>query len=522
MTAHSVLEEMRRKQQDKLFHEIIHDWLSTKATTSKSNLYKKLVRKHYEQELIGEPMGKSTFYAKVNSDIDPKIIQKAKSGRVAAKNMSSTKTKSAEIICFTSNCEHDVLHAPIALLDPATFKPLQRTVKEYFTIEPMLSVLLSNTTDFSGRGENDEMLIEHLKSILLPKPNIHTAVGEPLPFYAYCSIVGLILDNAAHNKSKTAQYFLAQYNIIAKYARTRSGQDKPHIESFNKTFKFEFLEKLPGSYNDRVNQSDRDIISVWRSATLTTEEYEILKWRYLIQYNYAFDKKRGFYRDKQWIAETTIQPIELIVDVKKLLAEGGITEERTINKAEGVTITQSFSRIRYNSAPLQEMFRSLRAIKGAKWDGKVKIRRSSFSENEIIVINDITGEVIAVPKVESAHFLNLFIGDDKFYKQLAREESQRDLKSLSSDEIILHAIARKKLILEYHKNKRNKAEAVSHLEMIEKDKCKVEEASIKYSESQLLAAKPINDIHTEEATDETNDNQPEEDNQDWDDDENPF
>jgi len=456
--------QIENQQGKKLLTLVVKKYFLTIGKPNNREIHKILVKMHKELNLPGSPMGYSTLCEWVKTKIDPWLLTRAQQGRVAAMKHASTKTKIIEQQGFMVGVQHDCLHAPIILMSPSDYKAIKTLPIEYLSIEPVTKVLLGNTTNYYSGSESTQYLIEHLKHIILPKPVIHLEVGMPdKPFYPFGFMVSLIMDGAAQNRSTETMDFLKRYFILKLLTRTQQAKQKPHIESFNNTVKKQFLSKLPGYFNDGLDQDLRDTKSLLLNATLLPCEYEVLKWRFFIKYVYGsyFNKERGIKcnRHDDWNAQYSFQPPPIVNNLAIFCAEGKIAIEKTVIANEGFTFTNSFKVTRYNSSELQRCRVQAQNAFGKKFDGKLLINYTSTTPSLVVAQNPINSQLIKVPLVETDCHSPLYHGKDEFYKSLSEIDVSINLSEMTDEEIIAHAVQRKEKITKYkQKLKHQRAE----------------------------------------------------------------
>lgn len=495
MTVEQTHKQILLEQQKQLFREIVRQYIAVSSPLNNKQAHERMVSLHSERGLDGQPVSYSTFCRWLKEDFDSAYLARRQDGRVAGKVATQTKIKSDEIFTFMSNVQIDCLHAPIFLVDDTNYRALDKVPIEYLSYEPVTTAILANTTNYESGSERSDYLIEHFKSIFLGKPDLHIEVGYPKPWYAMGLVTSLILDGASANKSKDVHMFLRKWFVIAHMAKTQEGKQKSRVESLNDWFKDNVLNALPGHFNDRLALNLRDTINARAQAALTIREYHIIKSRKLLDYLYGehTDSKTGetFSREDEWNRQCSYNPPPFVQDVDELCLFSGLKEHRTINASDGIVITRNGKRYWYNSTELQAVRRHLKSAMGKHFNGEVSVTYSLINEYFVWILNPQTKAMLKVPMVTPPKQLPRNSEKEEFLEQLRQVDASIDLTRMSNDEIIKHALARKRKILEFENN--NKKAAKKNAESTQDATEKEMKKANSYKEMQRnMAIKAVN------------------------------
>lgn len=87
-----------------------------------------------------------------------------------------------------------------------------------------------------------------------------------------CAISALVVDNASENFSDLALNLVRQLGIDIVYARSRRGDDKPHVESFFKALDTGLIERMPGTTKSQDKRVKNRHERAAKEACYTLEE----------------------------------------------------------------------------------------------------------------------------------------------------------------------------------------------------------------------------------------------------------
>lgn len=482
-----------------VFEDIAKPKILKKGRQILGHIYHNDFLPHFEKlNLPYEPISEKTFYVYDKKYIDPDERTRAQQGRVAAKHAAICKIQKRQREGFACLVEADCYHEPIALLDPVTFKPTGVRPIHHIVIEAHTGNFLATVTDYVNGSELSSYVIELYKRMILPKPDFQAIYGTENPFIPYCKPYLIFHDGGSAFIAGANRDFLALANTCSGLAKTQDAKGKAYIESGNYTIKSGFTWLLPGSYDDK--QKDYiDPKPYAKFAVLTTLEHEVLFNRFICDaHNNGYDKRRAFNRGEQWIREAAAFPPPIPNDPKGILGFMGMRDKKTIQKAVGIQFHVRGRIHTFNSEDLQKLRRLLQQC---HQELKVFYHRSDFFPDFIRVVNPMSDSLIIIPRIKDDEDTEIrYAGDDEFYNELAALQQIQILASMTNDEIIKEAEKRKRIILQYEKDKKwlLAQDSKDLKDMLAEDKKIVEKA---------IAALASEEVDTDEPGEEQTDEQ---------------
>ena len=427
-----------------------------------------------------EPISEKTFYVYEKRLIDPDERVRAQQGRVALRHQTNTKLSRTIAQAFCSRIEVDCFHEPIAILDHRTFQPIGLRPIHYVAIEDRTNVVAGLISDYHYGRELSHFVVELYKNILFPKPDFKSLYGTKHENIFYCKPFMIYHDGGSAYIAQVSYDYIALSNTVSGLAKTQYGKGKGSIESFFSELKSGFTFTLEGHYND--NQKDYiDTSNVWKEAVLTDLEHQVLLNRHINdKHNYGFHQKKKAIRADLWALESSFRTPAIPDNPNDLLHFSAIKGAKTIQPNVGIQYHVNGMTYTYNSLELQKL---RRVLMQRKKDTKIQYHRSTFSPQEIKVINPIEDSLLAVPLIENPKIITPLAGEELF-AEFAKTQSLESLSKLSDDEIIQQAKKRKRLLTKHKKEKKKAvAKAAKSIKEVAKEDKALVEALIAESHS---------------------------------------
>ncbi|GGA77179.1 hypothetical protein GCM10011369_18790 [Neiella marina] len=438
-------------QQNRLFEDIAKRHILRRGKVVLSEVYEKhYVREHASRQNAGDPISSQTFYRWVSTKIHPDVLIAAQQGRVAAKEAKTALTGRVEHTQFMNEVQCDARYNPIALLNPLSLRPSGVRPVTYSGIETKTTVAMGEFIDYENNAESSAGVIELLKLMLLPTPNLHIEIGLGNEYkrYGYGKPTEVRLDSGKANTAAKIDDFLKLATCGSSYTRTRDSKGNGLIEGWHARHKSEFLSHLPGAYDD-TQQSNIDPKHWTKFAVLTNLEHKILSDRYWLRYNYSFSKQRNFYLHEQWALESDFAEPSLPPNPKLILDFPGTPHLRKIIPKVGIVIQLNHQIRVFNSDELQE-FRRIRTSQLSQSDEqRVQVIASPMRSTVSVYCSKLNRGIEHVPLIAAPDYETFFEGSNQFYRQLVAENLEIDLASMTDQQIIDYAHNRDAMIKRY-------------------------------------------------------------------------
>lgn len=200
-------------------------------------------------------------------------------------------------------------------------------------------------------------VFETLRHALLPKTYLQEKYADlNLSWDCFGWFERIIMDNGSEFHADAVADSLANLGIVAEFAKSRSPNDKPHVERFVKTFNYSFIHRLPGTTLSKILK--RIGFRSEDEATLTLEELDRLVHLWICsRYHLRPHAGLGFKTPVEvWRASAQSFPPLLKLNAEDLVIEFSHTAESALQHY-GIDLNN----FRYSSRRLHELHRLLPA-----------------------------------------------------------------------------------------------------------------------------------------------------------------
>jgi putative transposase len=124
-------------------------------------------------------------------------------------------------------------------------------------------------------------LLKVLEFFFMPKDEaFKQRFGLSCDWMAPCAISTVVLDNASENFSDLALNMVRQLGIDITYARSKRGDDKPHVESFFNSLDSRLIDLMPGTTKSQDKRNTNRHERAAQEACYTVEEI----YRFIVKY----------------------------------------------------------------------------------------------------------------------------------------------------------------------------------------------------------------------------------------------
>jgi len=124
-------------------------------------------------------------------------------------------------------------------------------------------------------------LLKVLEFFFMPKDEaFKQRFGLSYDWMAPCAISTVVLDNASENFSDLALNMVRQLGIDITYARSKRGDDKPHVESFFNSLDSRLIDLMPGTTKSQDKRNTNRHERAAKEACYTVEEI----YRFIVKY----------------------------------------------------------------------------------------------------------------------------------------------------------------------------------------------------------------------------------------------
>lgn len=332
---------------------------------------------------------KQAFYDHYNR-IDPRIKIKAQVGNSALTQATRIALRTYEVRHPLERVEIDAAHLTMYLVDEY-LNLIANKVIVYLAIDVYSKAIVGFAMDYGiNIGEKSEGVTECLKSVLRDKHHDYPYLKNRWPGGKPTTIVG---DPGTAIISESFTTLAGQLQIHREVTEARQGWKKPHIESYFKVLRADFLERLPGYVPKRspllkFDHSLKDL------RCFMASEVKKMMVNYLVNgYNHAAQKKLdGVSPHEKWLEgiEHYGEP-EMVEDLSFANSFGGNIASRVLDPTKGIHLHD----LKYNSVALQDLY--FRLVKNFGDKCKIEVRWSSQDLTQVMVLDPKTKTYLIVP-----------------------------------------------------------------------------------------------------------------------------
>ncbi|MBU2955813.1 DDE-type integrase/transposase/recombinase [Marinobacter sp. F3R08] len=332
---------------------------------------------------------KQAFYDHYNR-IDPRIKLKTRQGNSALVQATRIALRTYEVRHPLERVEIDAAHLTMYLVDEY-LNLIANKVIVYLAIDVYSKAIVGFAMDYGiNIAEKSEGVTECLKSVLRDKHHDLSYLTNPWPGGKPTTIVG---DPGTAIISEAFTTLAGQLQIHREVTEARQGWKKPHIESYFKVLRADFLKRLRGYVPKRspllkFDHSLKDL------RCFMAAEFEKMMITYLVNgYNHAAQPKlNGMSPHEKWLEgiEKYGEP-EMVNDLSFANSFGGNLTKRVLNPTKGIHLND----LKYNSVALQDLY--FRLVKNYGDRLKVEVRWSSQVLTKVMVLDPETRTYLTVP-----------------------------------------------------------------------------------------------------------------------------
>lgn len=372
-----------------LMTNTIDELVLTKNNCTVARAYREFWAQAIALESKNKIPSKQAFYDHYNR-IDPRIKIKAQVGNSALTQATRIALRTYEVRHPLERVEIDAAHLTMYLVDEY-LNLIANKVIVYLAIDVYSKAIVGFAMDYGMNiAEKSEGVTECLKSVLRDKHHDYPYLNNDWPGGKPTTIVG---DPGTAIISESFTTLAGQLQIHREVTEARQGWKKPHIESYFKVLRADFLKRLPGYVPKRspllkFDHSLKDL------RCFMASEFQKMMVTYLVNgYNHAAQKKLGGVSPhERWLAgvEHYGEP-EMVEDLSFANSFGGNITSRVLNPTKGIHLHD----LKYHSVALQDLY--FRLVKNFGDKCKIEVRWSSQNLKEVMVLDPKTRTYLIVP-----------------------------------------------------------------------------------------------------------------------------
>ncbi|MDS1310739.1 integrase catalytic domain-containing protein [Marinobacter xiaoshiensis] len=353
---------------------------------------------------------------------DPRIKIKKQQGNSALVEATRIALRTYEVRHPLERVEIDAVHVTMALLDEHLTLIANQLVI-YLAIDVYSKAIVGFAMQYGfNKSENAEGVTECLKSILHDKHHDFPYLTKPWPGGKPTTIVG---DPGTAIISESFTNLAGHYQIHREVTEARQGWKKPHIESYFKVLRADFLQRLRGyvpkrSPGFKLDHKLKDI------RGFMAHEVEKMMITYLVEgYNHAAQPKlNGMTPHEKWLegVEKYGEP-EMVDDLSFANSFGGTLTKRVLDPNKGIYQ----NKLRYHSVALQNLY--FESVKKYGEKCKVEVRSSSQDLTQIMVLDPKSRTYLSVPctkDLPEGMTLTKFKAQSKVVQQWTQKDTLKD------------------------------------------------------------------------------------------------
>ncbi len=375
-----------------LIDDVIFEQYLTKNGPNKEECYRYFKQLHQLKLPTHRCIGRSAFIERLD-DLDPYEVTLARKGAEAARRLENDYAGELIIPTYPLECvELDAVHLNVGILDEKTDEYLG-TLIVYVGIDRFTRCVLGYSMSIKGKGqgENSASVIELLKHMSQPKPDMPHTVNQWAEF-------GLgrlnLLDGGRANIGENISAVLAKTQVARIITPTKTPKKKPFVERFFKTFRGQFASKLPGYSPSRMRGEVLEENFSSSACLYLSEVKEALDF-YIVD---VYHQSGHSGLDNQapsavWKHFENSMPLSPMIRPEVFDAYAGTMQEGTLQKSKGIQKHKLF----YQCPALRQLYRDLTKNKKPKDRTKIKYIYNREDLSCIYVINPNDMSTICVP-----------------------------------------------------------------------------------------------------------------------------